>query len=158
VSWALSAEWWAAAFAAPLSAVEWWAEGSAVPLSAVEWWVEVSAVPLSAVEWRVEVSAVPLSAVGSSGHAALRSDQDLHHASIGSRSPGSIDLRWRHVSIGLRSPGSIGLAVAASPSRQCRSSLASVSMAARAGAGNPHRGAGSESGPAATIMATTRRS
>ena len=89
----------------------------------------------------VEVSAVPLSAVGSSGHAALRSDQDLHHASIG-----------------LRSPGSIGSTTAASPSRPCRSSLALVSMAARAGVGSRHRGGGSEFGPVTTITATTERS
>jgi len=86
----------------------------------------------------VEVSAVPLSAVGSLGHAALRSDQDLHHASIG-----------------LRSPGSIGSTIVASPSRPCRSSLALVSMAARVGVGNRPRGAGSGFGPVTTTTGTT---
>src|SRR6516162_3645533 len=94
----------AGAFTVVAFAAEWWAVAFAAPLCAVEWWVEVSAAPLSAVEWWVEVSAVPLSAVGSLDHAALRSDQDLHHASIG-----------------LRSLVSIGSIIAASPSRPCRS-------------------------------------
>src|SRR5215831_14779503 len=95
-------------------------------------------VPLSAVEWWAEVSAVPLSAVVSSGHAALRSGRDLHHASIG-----------------LRSPGSIGSTIAALPSRRCHLASALVSMAARVGVGNRPRGAGSGSGPVTTTTVTT---
>jgi hypothetical protein len=80
--------------------------------------------------------------VGSSGPATSRSGQDLHLASIGSRSPALAD--------------SI---IAASPSRRRHSLPALVSMAARAGAGNRHPGAGSESGPAAaTTLATTKLS
>src|SRR5262249_20370253 len=83
--------------------------------------------------------------------AASRSGQDLHRASIGLRSLVSI--------IGLRSLVSIDSIIAASsPLPRRRLSPALASMAARAGVGNRHRGAGSESGPATTTMGTTKRS
>src|SRR5262249_32480866 len=82
--------------------------------------------------------------------AASRSGQDLHRASIGLRSLVSI--------IGLRSLVSIDSIIAASsPLPRRRLSPALASMAARAGVGNRHRGAGSESGPATTTMGTTKR-
>jgi hypothetical protein len=58
----------------------------------------------------------------------------------------------------LRSLVSIDSIIAASPSQRCRSPPALVSMAPRAGLGSRRRGAGSESGPVATIMATTKLS
>src|SRR5262249_42152448 len=87
-------------------------------------------------------SAVPLSAVDSSAPAASRSGQDLYRASIGLRSLVSID--------------SIIAASSLLPRRRLSPALAS--MAARVGVGNRHRGAGSESRPATTTMATTERS
>jgi hypothetical protein len=76
------------------------------------------------------------------GPGASRSGQDLHRASTGLLSLVSID----------------SIIAASSPLPRRRSSQASACTAARAGVGNRHRGAGSESGPATTTMATTKRS
>jgi hypothetical protein len=78
-------------------------------------------------------SAASVCVVGSSGPAASRCAQDLHHPLL----------------------VSIDSVIAASPSRRCHSRSGLASMAARVGLGNQPPGAGSGFGPVTTTTGTT---